>query len=400
MACAPALPHDLGSLLLLTEKAGQANSGLIPLLPHGNTRGALDMGVRADRAAGYRKLTQPGLEAREMWGAALEQRVRAMYVMGLDPAGQYASARPALEALEFLVVQDMFLTETAQLADVVLPTVSFAERDGTYTNVERRVQRARQTRPTHAECRPDWLITQGIAQGLLKLIEPVEMQVEAAAAEKGKATSKRGGNGKAQATAVADNAYGAWDAILVAEVGSEMAERVPGYAGITHSALGKTGKRGTWGRQTNESIYYDGTNYENTEGVGLQYPAVVERGGATFSLKPLGWQPVQPDEQYPFVLIVQPLLYDADPLLRDSRLLAHVPEPYVAISRADARERDIRKGTRVRVTSAAGEVELPARVLFDMPEKAVLIPANLPGAPLDTLQTGPHTVVTISKVEE
>jgi NADH-quinone oxidoreductase subunit G len=399
LAAGPALTHDLGSLLLLAGKVGRANNGLIPLLPRGNSRGALDMGVRSDYAPGYRSLSQPGLSAREMWPAAANKQIRGMYVMGLDPAADVPAARAALEGLEFLVVQDMFLSETAKLAHVVLPASSYAERDGTFTNVERRVQRSRQARTPYAECRADWDIVQAVAQQLAAQLEPVAVPAAEAAAHDGKGKDgKRRHNGQTPPTPSASTVI-EWDYLTSAEVAMEIAERVPGYSGITHERLASTGMVGTWGRQTNEDVFYDGTNYDNTEGVGIQYPAAVEQPKASFDVKPLSSEMQLAGQQYPLVLIVQPLLYSGDPLLRDSLLLSHVPEPYVAISRADAKRLEIRRGALVRVTSAAGTLDLPARVVSDLPEGSVLIPDNLPGAPLAQLQTGPRTYVALSKNE-
>lgn len=368
LAVGPALTHDLASLAVLAGKAGRANNGLIALLPWGNSRGALDMGVRPDKGPGYAAVAQPGLSAREMWSAATEGRIRGMYVMGIDPAADYPASRPALESLECLVVQDMFMTATAQIADVVLPVAAFAERDGTYTNAERRVQRARQARQGPELCLSDWEAIQGVAQALADTLE-----------------SSAGSP--------------AWDYITVSDVADEIAARVPGYAGITHTALASTGRVGTWGRQINESIYYDGTNYENTEGVGLQYPSPFEQQRSSFTLKPQPLEAVSADSRYPLMLLVQRLLYDGDPLLRDSLLTSHVPAPFVALSAADAQRLGIGAGDRVRVASSVGALELPARVVVDLPEGSVLIPANLPGAPLAALQTGPRTRVLVSRLE-
>lgn len=393
LAAGPALTQDLGSLAVLGGKVGRANSGLIALLPRGNSRGALDMGVRPDRGPGYASLSQRGLGAREIWGAVTEGRVRGLYVMGLDPLRDYPATVTALEKLEFLVVQDMFLTATAQHADVVLPAAAFAERDGTYTNAERRVQRARQSRPILGECRPDWAIVQGVAQ---RLAEQGDLQqllsAQAAKAQKQKNKSAT------QETLVAAPPVYAWDYVTVGDVATEIAARVPGYTGITHAKLASTGTGGNWGRQVNESIYYDGTSYENTEGVGLQYPALIEQQRVSINLAPRTVRTPSTDGQYPFTLLVQRLLYDGDPLLRDSRLLSHVPAPYLAISTGDAQRLGIRAGETVRVASAAGTLDLPARVVVDLPTGSVLIPADLPGASLATLQTGPRTMVAVSKL--
>lgn len=359
LAVGPTLTHDLGNLAIVTGKVGRANNGLVALLPWGNSRGALDMGVRPEKGPGYAQFEQPGLSAREIWGAVQEGQIRGMYLLGIDPAGDYPASRVALETLEFLVVQDMFLTATAQIADVVLPAAAFAEREGTFTNAERRVQRARQARRGPELSRPDWEIVQGVGQAL--------------------------GQG--------------WDYITPSDIATEIAERVPGYAGITYAKLTSTGAVGAWGRQTNEAIYYDGTNYENTEGVGIQYPSLFEQHGqAGLHTQPL--EPLARDERHPFVLMVQSLLYDGDPLLRDSLVAAHAPAPSVALSTTDAQHLGVVAGDRVRIASAAGALELPARVVVDLPAGSVLIPAQLPGAPLAAVQTAPRTHVTIHKLDD
>lgn len=392
LAAGPAFTQDLGNLAVLAGKVGTANNGLIALLPWGNSRGALDMGVRPDRGPGYAQLARPGLSAREIWSAAVEGQVRGLYVLGLDPATAYPASRAALEKLEFLVVQDMFLTATAQAANVVLPAASFVERDGTYTNAERRVQRARRARPVLEQCRPDWEIIQGLAQALLDGGLPVAAgQSEVIQKPKSKARNPE---------STIQPATSAWTYITVSDVASEIAERVPGYTGITHAKLASTGKVGLWGRQVNEAIYYDGTNYENTEGVGVQYPAPCEQQRARLiSTAHLDEAPPV-DERYPFLLLVQQLLYDGDALLRDSLLVAHVPVPYLAISTGDAQRLGVQAGERVRVASQAGALELPARVVVDVPEGSVLIPANLPEAPLSIVQTGPRTRVAITKLAQ
>jgi len=364
----PAVVEALGALLALSGKAGQPHSGLIALLSGGNSRGALDMGVRPDARPGYAPLARPGLGARDLWPALRDGRVRAVWIAGLDPAASLPAARAALAEAEFLVVQDLFLTPTAQLAHVVLPAVSVAEREGTYTNAERRVQRSRQARAPVGHSRPDWQIF----------------------AEVGQALSARAGQ---QAPRGAD---AAWDYLTAADVAAEIAERVPGYAGVTYRALAATGKPGAWGRQVNEAIYYDGTNYENTEGVGIKLPAPVESGAASINLAPRP-VPALADER-PLLLLSQPLAYGGDPLLRGSKLEQHVPAPYVALNGADAERRNIHSGDLVRLDSAAGSLTLPARVVNDVPPGVVLVPADLPGVELAAVQTGPRTRVHLVKL--
>jgi len=127
----PAVTSSIETLLLITGHVGRVNNGLIALYPHNNSTGAMDFGLLPTHGAGRVKAQVKGLPAREL----LSGQVRGLYVMACDPAADGNFVKP-----EWLVVQDLFLTETAKLADVVLPAQSFAERDGTFTNTERRVQ--------------------------------------------------------------------------------------------------------------------------------------------------------------------------------------------------------------------------------------------------------------------
>jgi NADH-quinone oxidoreductase subunit G len=398
--------QDLANILILLGKVGQANSGLLPILPRGNSRGALDMGIRSDYGPGYPHLLttvqsgrakegaiERGLSTREMWGAALEGQIRAMYIAGLDPLGNYPAAQQALEKLEFLVVQDMFLTPTAQLADVVLPVAAFAERDGTYTNAERRVQRVRQARPAPGESRSDWAIIQDIAVGLAEqIVLPGQGEEATTDRQPAKAKSTRSRKGSDKPRTLLP-----WDYLDASDVAREIAEQIPLYQGITYPALANVQAVGSWGRQVNEPLFYEGTGYKNTDSVGIQYPAPAERDNATFTIKFMQAEPLPADRNYPFTLLVQPLLYDGDPLLRNSLLLAYVPEPYVVLNATDAENLHIQAGERVQITSSAGALELVARINTDIPAGSVLIAANLPQAPVAALQTGPRTRVAVQK---
>jgi NADH-quinone oxidoreductase subunit G len=401
-----AIVQDIASLALLTGNVGRANSGLLPLLRRGNTRGALDMGIRPDRKPGYQPLregkkTHPddvslrGLTAREMWGAAIEGRVRGMYLAGIDPVAEYPNIHEPLEKLEFLVVQDMFLTPTAALAHVVLPTMSFAERDGTYTNAERRVQRARQARPAVGTARADWEIVRDLAQALIE--RGVAPQAPPTAGEdqpRGQAQAGAPKQPRRQEQAEGED----WMYFTIGDVTMEIAERVPGYTGITPTALTRTGKHGTWGRQTNESFYYDGTSYTNIEGIGIQYPTPAEKPNASFSRASLKYERPAKDSNYPFLLQIQTLLYDSDPLLTNSLLESHVPEPYAILHPTDAEQHGIQQGQRVQITSSTGSLELVARVDDTQPQGSVRVPDHIAGAPLSKIQTGAYTRVAIKRL--
>lgn len=152
----------------LNDRAG----GLFPLSVAGNAQGAIDMGVLPNLAAGQRPLERtsgaPGLSGSQMLEAAADGRLTALYIAGIDPAGgdNAEQAKAALSQASFLVVQDIFLTPTARLAHVVLPAASFAEKDGTLTNLERRVQRLVAAVPCRGQARPDWQILASVANAL------------------------------------------------------------------------------------------------------------------------------------------------------------------------------------------------------------------------------------------
>lgn len=177
----------IANLLMLTGNLGRRGTGFSPLRGQNNVQGACDMGAlpvvypgyqRVDNAAAREKFQKawgrnlsekPGLTITEMVQAAHEGRLRALYVMGENPMlsePDLNHAKEALATLDLLVVQDIFLTETAQMADVILPASGFAEKDGTFTNTERRVQRVRKAIDPPGEARPDWQIIAEISKRL------------------------------------------------------------------------------------------------------------------------------------------------------------------------------------------------------------------------------------------
>ncbi len=178
---------SLANLAMLTGNVGRPSTGVNPLRGQNNVQGACDLGALPDVYPGYQKVddagvrrsfeqawgvplpAEPGLTVVEMTNAAAEGLLKGLYVMGENPMlsdPNVNHVREALEKLDFLCVQDIFLTETARLADVVLPGVSFAEKDGTFTNTERRVQRVRAAVDSPGEARQDWAIICEVASRL------------------------------------------------------------------------------------------------------------------------------------------------------------------------------------------------------------------------------------------
>ncbi len=192
------------NLALLTGNMGRESTGVNPLRGQNNVQGACDLGALPNVFPGYQKVTdeairekfekgwgvplsgEVGLTVVEIMNAAAEGRVKGLYVMGENPMlsdPNLNHVREALESLDFLVVQDIFLTETAQLADVVLPGVSFAEKDGTYTNTGRRVQRVRKAIPNVGDSRQDWEIVCEVTRRMgyeMQYAAPAEVMEEIA----------------------------------------------------------------------------------------------------------------------------------------------------------------------------------------------------------------------------
>jgi formate dehydrogenase alpha subunit len=180
-----ALARAASNLALLTGQIGKESAGIYILGEKNNTQGALDMGVTPSLLPGYADLQDaaerrrfekawemtlpgnPGMGALDILQAAEEGKIKGLYIVGENPAVLYPDAgrtKKALAALDFLVVQDCFLTETASAAHVVLPAVTFAEKEGTFTNAERRVQRVRPALQPIGEARPDLWIFQELAK--------------------------------------------------------------------------------------------------------------------------------------------------------------------------------------------------------------------------------------------
>ena len=176
---------SLANLAMLCGHLGMAGGGVNPLRGQNNVQGACDMGGLPDVFSGYQKVAdaqtrqrmaaawkvadlpeKPGMKVTQMLPAAHDGTLKAMYIIGENPLVSDADlnhAEKSLHALDFLVVQDIFLTETARLADVVLPSACFAEKDGTFANTERRVQRVRKAVEPPGEARDDWRIVCDVA---------------------------------------------------------------------------------------------------------------------------------------------------------------------------------------------------------------------------------------------
>ena len=326
-----ALAQACANLLIATGHFGKPNNGLIAVWPHGNTQGAWDMGVVPD-----------GRSVTEITAGAI-----AAYIVSSNPIGEGQSV-----GAKFTVVQDLYLTETAQRADVVLPAQSFVEREGCYTSGERRVQRFYPALPPRGETRADWRIAADIAGQV--------------------------GIPLAKASPAA--------------VMQEIAKVIPAYGGVTYQELAKVEKQ--WPDVGGSDLYYGGTSYENRQGLGVQLKSGAERGEtlATDRIEP---PPASEGEGLMVVPITR--LYDrSETFVRSEIMQPRVPGPFVELNAADAIRLGIGHGDRVSVALPGGEATLVARIAQDgaAPEGVALMPRNL-GVPVPS-----RTVAaTLSRVE-
>ncbi len=222
-----AVANTLGNLMLERGKVNQAKNGLVAVWPHCNTQGAWDMGVVNQWSPSYRAVKAPGIDA----AAAYDGAAKMLYIMGADPIGDGSMADR--EAVDFLVVQELFMTATAAAADVVLPAQSWAEREGTFTNGERRVQRYYPALLPVGESRADWQIVAGIINKIND--EPVPIA-----------------------------------ASLV--FGKELVKGVRLYKGMSYASLAEVVEQ--YPVVGGDDLYYGGTSYKNEAGVGQQWAAL------------------------------------------------------------------------------------------------------------------------------
>jgi formate dehydrogenase alpha subunit len=346
--------HALLNLSLVAGQLGFPGSGISPLRGQNNVQGCGDSGCiptnlpgyqdfspasldRFERAWAVRPPGGTGLVVTEMVEACLTGDVRAMYVVGENPLlsePDLNHAQKAIAQLDCLVVQDLFLHETAALAHVFLPAAAFAEKEGTFTNSERRVQRVRAALPPPGQARPDWWITAELAK---RIGRRLGLAVDAQFAYRG-----------------AD------------EIFAEMAALVPFLGGISHARLDREGGL-QWPCPTPD---HPGTRYLYGEsfprGKGRFIPARQTVEAAEL-----------PDPDYPMILNTGRLLYHwhgGTITRRVEGLLALAPRLEVAIHPADARRIGVETGEPVRVTSRRGELTGYARLTEAVRVGAIFVP--------------------------
>jgi formate dehydrogenase major subunit len=330
---------SLSNLALATGNLGRPGCGVNPLRGQNNVQGACDMGALPVFYTAYQQVANPDVQKKfeDAWGvtlsakpgmtstlampAVLEDKVKLLYIMGENPAVSDADSHHAIEALKkaFLVVQDIFLTETATLADVVLPAACFAEKEGTFTNSERRIQLVRKAVPLKGL--PDWEI-------IVKLMNRMDYPCHYDKAE---------------------------------EIFNEMTAVTPSYSGVTYGRIEESGGL-CWPCPTKE--------HPGTPILHVGKPA---KGKGEF--KAVEWEP-SPEtlmRDYPITLTTNRLLhhYHTRTMTAKSKAIdLYSPDNFVQISPEDAKELNIADGETVKITSMRGSVQTRA-VVTDILEKGV-----------------------------
>jgi predicted molibdopterin-dependent oxidoreductase YjgC len=325
----------LANLAILTGNIGRSGTGINPLRGQNNVQGSCDMGALPNVLTGYQYLTDPAVRTRfeaawgkpiprangmkipEMWEAALAGRLKAMWIIGYDAAQTEPNSslvHYVLNRLDFLVVSELFMTETARYAHVILPAASALEKEGTFTNGERRVQRVRRVISPPAEVRSDWEAICAVSTAM------------------GTPMSYRDPS----------------------EIMDEIARLTPPVAGINYARLDGAGLHGL--QWPVPGADHPGTSILHTQA----FP----RGRARFA--PVENLPPEdePSDAYPFVLITGRVLqhYNAGTMTRRTPLVNVVDHDYLEVHPDDARALGLADGGRATVTSRRGSACLTARV--------------------------------------
>jgi formate dehydrogenase alpha subunit len=360
----------LANLVMITGNIGKPGAGLDPLRGQNNVQGACDMGALPNVYSGYQSVDDPkvrskfenawgaelnpapGLKLTEMYQASYEKNLKGIFLIGEDPALSEPDVNhlvKALKNLDFFVVMDIFLSETAKLADVVLPSASYASDDGTFTNTERRIQRVRAAVPPPGEARPVWETVSRIAR-------------------------KMGGKG--------------FDYTHASQVWAEMISLTPSMAGVTYERLEKGGLQ--WPCPT---IDHPGTPILHTQ--------IFSRGKGRFI--PLSYRPSAelPDAEYPLILTTGRNLfhYHTGTMTRRAVGLEKLyGEEWIEINPKDAAALGIVKGDKVIVTSRRGEVTAKAKVTDINPPGLVYMNFHFKETPTNVLTN--NALDPISKTPE
>jgi formate dehydrogenase alpha subunit len=353
----------LANLAMLTGHLGRPSTGINPLRGQNNVQGSSDMASLPEYLPGYQKPEWPETKAKftaawgeisclqgkvmtEMFDLVDKGKMKAMYIIGENPVvsdPDQTHTIHALEKLPFLVVQDLFLTETAKFANVVLPASSFLEKDGTYTNTERRVQLIRKVIEPVGNSKPDWEI-------LTELLRRLGLDV---------------------------------DYHSPSEIMDEINRLVPLYGGITHERIQEVGLQ--WPCPTKDH-----------PGTPILHVGKFTRGKGLFTVNDFERIGEQVSEDFPFILTTGRVThqYHTGTMTRKVWTLhREYPHSFIEINPIDAAALGIREHQLVRVTSARGSITAEAMITDRINEKTVFMPFHFAETPVNRLTSQYHDPV-------
>jgi len=355
----------MANLAAITGNLGKPGTGVSPFRGQNNVQGGGgDMGPLPDNFPGYQDVADDQIRAKfedawdceispeygyyttQMFLAADDNDVRGMYIIGENAALSEPGINhtgEVLADLEFLVVQDLFVNETAEYADVVLPACSFVEKTGTFTNTDRTVQMVKQVMEPKGDSRPDWEILQDLANRMGR----------------------------------------EWDYSSTAEIMEEVNSLTPIYGGVSHERVEEEGglQWPCWNdnHPGTPRLYTDEFNTENgkanLEGVGYSEPDET------------------PDEEYPFTLTTGRVLYQyhtGTMTHREEGIMEYTPSDFVEINPETARNYGIEGGDMVTVTSRRGEITVPAQVTDRVGSDTVFVPIHFAESAVNKLTDEEH----------
>ena len=357
--------YSLANLVLMTGHLGKKSAGMNPLRGQNNVQGANDAGAAPIYYPGYQRVNDPVVREKyeAAWGVPLSpddgmnlnvmmkavgKQIKGLFVMGEDIVLSEPNVNRLEEGLnhiEFLVLQDIFLNETARYADVILPAACFAEKDGVFTNSDRRVQRVRKAVEPPGEARADWEILCDLSRAC---------------------------------------GYPMPDYADASEIYAEMASLAPKFAGIRHERLGDLGLQ--WPCETLDS-----------PGTVTLHEGGVMRGKGHFQGVTYRPSAELPDDDYPLVLSTGRTLYHYNCGTQTHRAkgaMARQPENFVEMNKRDAKIRGLQDGERVRVLSRRGEIEAVVLVSPRMRRGCVWMPLHFPESNTNRLTNDAGDAIT------
>ena len=355
---------NLANLGMVTGHIGKPFAGVNPMRGQNNVQGSCDMGALPNSFPGYPSVLDEaakakfseaygvpmpdtvGLRIPEMLDAAVEGKLKAMFIMGEDPALTDADAnhvRRALQSLDFLVTQNIFMTETAQYADVFLPAALYAEKDGTFTNTERRVQRVRKAVEPPGECRPDWEIILDLA-GRLGYPMPFSSPEE---------------------------------------VFEEVRKVIPNFAGIS------------WDRIDEEGGLQWPCPSEDHPGTQYLHQGTFTRGRGLLQGIPFEPPAEIVDDEYPTLLTTGRMLYQYNISTRISASLEMLrPHELAMVNPEDAARLDFEDGELIRVSSRRGSISTHIQVTDRVAPGVVFMTFHYKESPVNELTNSAGDPVT------